>query len=89
MSDPRASYWREVVTTVGAKRVIAIHWDDFTLSLDRPLEPLPMLLDDVPKTMSFLVERGKDAGVEVRLAPEFVTIDPFAGLGPGGADGVP
>ncbi len=78
----RDSYWREVVDAVGAKRVIPIHWDDFTLPLDRPLEAMPRLLDDIPLTMSFLLERAKDRGVDVRLAPEWQVVDPFAGLAP-------
>lgn len=76
----RDGYWREVVDAVGAKRVIPIHWDDFTLPLDRPLEAMPRLLDDIPLTMSFLLERAKDRGVDVRFAPEWQLIDPFAGL---------
>jgi L-ascorbate metabolism protein UlaG (beta-lactamase superfamily) len=76
----RATYWREVVAAVGAKRVIPIHWDDFTLPLDRPLEPLPKLLDDIPLAMSFIVARGKDAGIDVALAPVMQPFDPFAAL---------
>jgi L-ascorbate metabolism protein UlaG (beta-lactamase superfamily) len=78
--DYRDGYWREVVDAVGAKRVIPIHWDDFTLPLDRPLEAMPRLLDDIPLTMSFLLERAKDRGVDVRFATEWQLIDPFAGL---------
>jgi L-ascorbate metabolism protein UlaG (beta-lactamase superfamily) len=76
----RDSYWREVVDAVDAKRVIPIHWDDFTLPLDRPLEAMPRLLDDIPLTMSFLLERAKDRGVDVRFAPEWQRVDPFSGL---------
>lgn len=36
------TYLAEVVDAVGAKRVIPMHWDDFTRGLDRPLIPLPL-----------------------------------------------
>jgi L-ascorbate metabolism protein UlaG (beta-lactamase superfamily) len=78
--DYRDGYWREVVDAVGAKRVVPIHWDDFTLPLDRPLEAMPRLLDDIPLSMTFLLERAKDRGVDVRLATEWQLFDPFAGL---------
>jgi L-ascorbate metabolism protein UlaG (beta-lactamase superfamily) len=76
----RDAYWHETVETVGAKRVIPIHWDDFTLPLDRPLEPMPRLLDDIPLTLAYLLRRGSAEKVEINLAPEWQPIDPFAGL---------
>ena len=41
-------YLRETVDAVGASRVIPVHWDNFTLPLDKPLEPFPFVvrLDD-------------------------------------------
>jgi L-ascorbate metabolism protein UlaG (beta-lactamase superfamily) len=74
------AYWREVVQTVGARRVIPIHWDDFTRPLDQPLVAMPMLLDDVPASFDFLADSAKRQGVELRLAPVWQAIDPFAGL---------
>jgi hypothetical protein len=53
----RDAYYREVVAAVGARCVIATHWDDFTLSLDEPLRPMPRLLDDFEATMEFLRQR--------------------------------
>jgi L-ascorbate metabolism protein UlaG (beta-lactamase superfamily) len=40
--DDLPAYLREVVDTVGARRVIPVHWDDFTRPLDEPLRPLPL-----------------------------------------------
>ena len=76
----REGYWREVVDAVGAKRVIPVHWDDFTLSLDQPLEAMPSLLDDIPSSIRFLLERGKDRGVEIRMPPTWKLFDPFADI---------
>jgi L-ascorbate metabolism protein UlaG (beta-lactamase superfamily) len=35
------TYLGETVDAVGAKRVIPVHWDDFTRPLDQPLAPMP------------------------------------------------
>jgi L-ascorbate metabolism protein UlaG (beta-lactamase superfamily) len=77
----RDAYWREEVAAVGARRVVPIHWDDFTRPLDRPLVPFPRALDDVDATLRFLRERGRAEGVEVALPAAFERVDPFAGLG--------
>jgi len=73
-------YWRETVEKTGARRVIPIHWDDFTRPLDQPLEPLPSLLDDFAASMRFLTERGQASGVDVKLPEAFVAFDPFEKL---------
>jgi L-ascorbate metabolism protein UlaG (beta-lactamase superfamily) len=73
----REKYWRQVVETVHADRVIPIHWDDFFRPLDQPLVPASGLVDDFDKTMSFLVSRGGD---KIRLLREWTATDPFAGF---------
>ncbi len=78
--DYRDKYWSEVVTTVGARRVIPIHWDDFWKPLDRPLVPFPWYADNFHKSMRFLLERGNEEGVEVKLLPAWKAVDPFTGL---------
>jgi L-ascorbate metabolism protein UlaG (beta-lactamase superfamily) len=76
--DYRESYWREVVAAVGAKRVFPVHWDDFTRSLDEPLSPLPGLIDDIPGSFDFLLERSAADGVEFQFVDAWQTFDPFA-----------
>jgi L-ascorbate metabolism protein UlaG (beta-lactamase superfamily) len=78
----RQAYWRETVHTVGARRVIPIHWDDFTLPLDQPLVPLPGPVDDFDASLRFLLERSRQDGIDLRFAPAWTAIDPFAGLSP-------
>ncbi len=63
----RQTYFREVVETVGARRVIPIHYDDFTRPLDQPLLPLPAFFDDVGASMRFLVEQA-DARPDLEFA---------------------
>lgn len=75
-----ADYWREVVGASGARRVIPVHWDDFSLPLDQPLQPAPQLIDDFAHSMRFLIARGQAEKIDVRLAPAWQPVDPFAGL---------
>ncbi len=70
----RAAYWAETVKLIGAKRVVPIHYDDFTKPLDRPLEATPYLVDDFDVVMADLQGRGRQDGVEVRMPPLF---EPF------------
>jgi L-ascorbate metabolism protein UlaG (beta-lactamase superfamily) len=72
-----AEYWQELVTTSGARRVIPIHWDDFTAPIDQPLRPIPVLLDDMNASMKFLVAEGGKSGVEVKLPVAWTVFDPF------------
>jgi len=50
----RERYLREVVDAVGARRVVPIHWDDFTRPLGAPLVPFPRLVDRFDETMESL-----------------------------------
>jgi L-ascorbate metabolism protein UlaG (beta-lactamase superfamily) len=89
-ADYRSAYWRETVAAVGARRVIPIHWDDFTKPFGAPLVALPRLLDDLDVSMDFLRARGVAEGVELRMIPFAEPTDPFAGMvfaGEEGAEG--
>ena len=70
------NYWNEIVRTVGAKRVIPIHWDNFFRSLDDGLIPGA----DFPRMMDGLRDRAKRDNVDIRLSPQWVAADPFAGI---------
>ncbi|GAA0428965.1 hypothetical protein Aca07nite_37150 [Actinoplanes capillaceus] len=63
----RATYWDRLVRRTGARRVIPIHWDDFTRPLDRPLRPMPRFADDFRTTMRFLGEQAAIDDVELTL----------------------
>jgi L-ascorbate metabolism protein UlaG (beta-lactamase superfamily) len=78
----RDSLWNEVVVATAAKRVIAIHWDDFTRPLSKALRPMPRLADDFRETMRFLLSHSGAGAPDIRLPVEFVRTDPFAGLPP-------
>jgi L-ascorbate metabolism protein UlaG (beta-lactamase superfamily) len=69
-------YWREMVRTVGARRVIPIHWDNFY----RPLEDGLVPNRDFYGLMNSLLARGKADGVDIRLSAQWLPVDPFAGF---------
>lgn len=73
----RSDYWRETVEATRARRVVAIHWDNFALPLDQPLQPLPQLLDDMSASMDFLQARGRAAGVRIELPQGWQRFDAF------------
>jgi L-ascorbate metabolism protein UlaG (beta-lactamase superfamily) len=70
------AYWQELVQTVGARRVIPVHWDNFFKSLDEPLTP-NLGFD---KVMQFLLNRGKRENVDIRLPVAWPLSDPFSGM---------
>lgn len=60
-------YWAETVQAVGARRVIAIHWDDFFRPLSKPLRALPYAGDDLDATMRILDQLAARDGVALHL----------------------
>lgn len=71
----RAQLWREVVDAVGARRVVLVHWDDFTLGLDQPLQPMPALADDFEATMADFRAIAAAGRQDLRLPPLFTPFD--------------
>jgi L-ascorbate metabolism protein UlaG (beta-lactamase superfamily) len=80
--DYMRAYWDEVVSGTGARRVIPIHWDNFTRPLGEPLQPLPHLFDDFDKTLAFLEQRADATGVTLQLMNAWTATDPFPGQPP-------
>ena len=80
-ADFTARYWDEVVRATGAKLVVPIHWDDFLLPLDQPLQPLRRFLDDIPLTMNRLAPLAARDGVAIRYMPVIAPVDIQAAKG--------
>jgi L-ascorbate metabolism protein UlaG (beta-lactamase superfamily) len=70
-------YWAETVRTVGARRVVLIHWDDFFRPLDRPLRALPYAGDDLDVSMRALIALAAADGVELHLPTLWQPTDPW------------
>lgn len=71
-------FWQETVRTVGARRVVLIHWDDFFRPLDRPLRALPYAGDDLDVTMRTLGALADSDGVDLHLPTLWRREDPWA-----------
>jgi L-ascorbate metabolism protein UlaG (beta-lactamase superfamily) len=76
-------YWTETVRTVGARRVVLIHWDDFFRPLHRPLRALPYAADDLDATMRVLTTLAAHDGVALHLPTLWKRCDPWTGPGSG------
>ena len=70
-------YWDETVRTVGARRVVLIHWDDFFRPLHRPLRALPYAADDLGATMRVLSRLAETDGVPLHLPKLWQRADPW------------
>jgi L-ascorbate metabolism protein UlaG (beta-lactamase superfamily) len=74
------TYWRETVRTVGARRAVLTHWDDFFRPLDQPLRALPYAGDDLDVTLRVLGRLAAEDGVALSLPTVWRREDPWAGL---------
>lgn len=68
-------YWQEVIHATGARVVIPIHWDDFLRALDKPLQPMPYLMDDFRRGMKIVLRLAEADHVAVRFMPLFGRVD--------------
>ena len=75
------TYWAETVETVGARRVVLTHWDDFFRPLDEPLRALPYAGDDLDATMRVLSALGTEQGVTLQFPTVWRREDPWTALG--------
>jgi L-ascorbate metabolism protein UlaG (beta-lactamase superfamily) len=73
-------YWREVVKATGARLVIPIHWDDFTLPLEAPLKPMSLLMNRFERGMESVRRMAARDGVAVRMMPLFAPVDLLAAV---------
>ena len=70
-------YWNETVRTVGARRVVLIHWDDFFRPLDQPLRALPYAADDLDVSMRVLSRLAAEDNVDLHLPSLWQPTDPW------------
>ncbi len=70
-------YWTETVRTVGARRVVLIHWDDFFRPLDQPLRALPYAADDLDASVRVLRRLAAEDGVPLHFPTLWERADPW------------
>jgi L-ascorbate metabolism protein UlaG (beta-lactamase superfamily) len=66
------------VRTVGARRVVLIHWDDFFRPLSEPLRALPYAGDDLDITMRVLSRLAEQDGIALDMPRVWRREDPWA-----------
>ncbi len=72
------AYFGEVVESVGAKMVVPIHYDDFTIAGGPPLRSMPNLVDDIERSFAYLVARAKeDPSLEFAMLPPWEPVVMF------------
>lgn len=71
-------YWNETARTVGARRVVLIHWDDFFRPLTDPLRALPYVGDDLDVTMRVLTALAQRDDITLHLPSLWQRADPWA-----------
>lgn len=71
-------YWTETVQTVGARRVVLVHWDDFFRPLSKPLRALPYVADDLDCSLGVLSGLAERDGVALDLPTVWRREDPWA-----------
>lgn len=71
-------YWTETVRTVGARRVVLTHWDDFFRPLHKPLRALPYAGDDLDVSMRVLSGLAAEDGVALHLPTLWQRADPWS-----------
>ena len=71
-------YWTETVRTVGARRVVLVHWDDFFRPLSKPLRALPYAADDLDVSLRVLSKLADQDGVALDMPTVWRREDPWA-----------
>jgi L-ascorbate metabolism protein UlaG (beta-lactamase superfamily) len=71
-------YWTEVVRSVGARRVVLIHWDNFFRPLTQSLQALPYAVDDLDVTMRVLGRLAIHDDVTLHMPAVWQAENPWA-----------
>jgi len=66
-SDFQEKYFYEVVGKLNAKRVIPIHWDDFTQNINEPTQAMNKLFDDFDGSMKFLIGETEKYNIQLEM----------------------
>jgi L-ascorbate metabolism protein UlaG (beta-lactamase superfamily) len=70
-------YWTETARTVGARRVVLIHWDDFFRPLSKPLRALPYAADDLNASMRILADLAAQDDIALQMPTVWRREDPW------------
>lgn len=66
-------YFKELVISLEAKKVIPIHWDDFTKNINENTRPMPTIFDDFKSNMDFIITQSKKSNISLEILRIFDT----------------
>lgn len=79
--EQQDQYFREVVLDTGVKRIIPVHWDDFSTPLAPRLTPMPKSAEDLDTDLAFLRrELAQHPTISLSFIPALTPVQLF---GPG------
>lgn len=78
--SPEKYNWHDVVVTTRARRVVLIHWDDYTRPLTQPLVAMPYAVDNLSRTLAIVRELAAASDVDLRMPTLGQPTDPAHGL---------
>ncbi len=76
--DVRNKLFKEIFEQTDSKRIIPVHWDDITLTLNKPLQPLSKLVTDFDKSMDILKEYTNSHKMSLEMLRSFEEITLFS-----------
>lgn len=75
-SADQEAFYQKIIHAPGVRRVIPVHWDDFSRSLDLPLLPLPRFAEDLDASMQFLIAQSQRVpGFQLRFLQGWQTVN--------------
>jgi L-ascorbate metabolism protein UlaG (beta-lactamase superfamily) len=75
-----SDYWRKTVCETGARRVVLVHWDEPTSSLEAVPKAVPYRFGRIDEAIEMIRTFGERDSVEVILPVAMMPMNPFDGL---------
>ena len=74
-------YFKELVSDVGATRIIPVHWDDFTQPFNETFRPMVKMIDDFDGAMEFIINKEKqDNNLSLHMMGRLDSMVLYSGL---------
>jgi len=70
-------YFETLILKTQARRIVPVHWDDFTLPLSEALQPLPRMIEDLEQALKRLEQQTKPyPDLKIELWPAWEAFKP-------------
>ena len=68
LAEKEEPFYQEVIAETKVKTIYPVHWDDFSLSLDEPLQPLPRAAENLEANLAFVIASARRIpGLKIRF----------------------